>query len=118
MTETSDQLATLRAYARLERETAMESLVRGGMDPATASEEVPQIDELVVYMLREDRLEELGLLAQYSLARLSARAGGPDADAHTRNADRVEFRILREIAAKFPELTIAVWRAGDRLDIS
>lgn len=118
MTSASDRLLQLRAFARLERETAMETRVRGGQDPATASEEVPGIDELVVFSLREERLEERGQLAEYALARLAARAGGPDAAEHTRNADRVEFEILRDIAQEYPELTVAVWRAGDRLDIS
>ncbi|WP_017793239.1 hypothetical protein [Leucobacter salsicius] len=118
MADPSERLHRLRADARLERETAMESRVRGGQDPATASEEVPGIDELVVFALREERLEDRGQLAEYALARLAARAGGPDAAEHTRNADRVEFEILRDIADEFPELTVAVWRAGDRLDLA
>lgn len=117
MTSSSERLQRLRADARLERETAMESRVRGGQDPAAASEEVPQVDELVVFELRAERLEERGQLAEYALARLAARAGGPDAAEHARNADQVEFEILREIAQEFPELTVAVWRAGDRLDL-
>lgn len=118
MAISSERLKRLRADARLERETAMESRVRRGQDPATASEEIPGIDEFVVLALRNERLEERGQLAEYALARLAARAGGPDAAEHARNADRVEFEILREIAHDAPELTVAVWRAGDRLDVA
>lgn len=118
MATSSERLQLLRSHARLERETALESRVRGGQDPSVASDEVPQIDELVVFALREDRLEERGQLAEYALARLAARAGGPDSEQHTRNADRVEFEILRDIAEEYPELTVAVWRAGERLDVN
>lgn len=118
MASSSERLQRLRADARLERETALEARVRGGQDPSIAFDEVPGIDELVVSELRTERLEERGQLAEYALARLAARAGGPDAAEHARNADRVEFEILREIAHEFPELTVAVWRAGDRLDVA
>lgn len=118
MSQPSEQLKLLRSYARIERETALEARVRGGQDPSVAFEEVPEIDELVVLSLRAERLEERGQLAEFALARLAARAGGPDAAEHARNADRVEFEILREIAAEFPELTVAVWRAGDHLDLT
>lgn len=118
MAASSERLERLRADARLERETALEARVRGGQDPSIAFEEVPQVDELVVLELRTERLEARGQLAEFALARLAARAGGPDAAEHARNADRVEFEILREISHEFPELTVAVWRASDRLDIA
>lgn len=118
MTLSSDRLHKMRADARLERETALEARVRGGQDLSIAFDEVPDIDELVVQALRDEGLEERGQLAEYALARLAARAGGPDAAEYTRNADRVEFEILRDIVREYPELTVAVWRAGDRLEIS
>ncbi|MBL3687790.1 hypothetical protein D3248_12615 [Leucobacter zeae] len=105
----ADRLAGLRDDARLERETELERRVRGGEDPAIATDEVPDVDELVVLALRDELLESRGLLAEFGLARLAARSGAPDAEEHRRNADRVEFGLLREIADSVPELTVAVW---------
>ena len=112
---TTDRLQRLRADARLERSTMLESRVRGGQDPATAYAEVPEVDDLVVRELRDELLEHRGRLAEFGLARLAARSGGPDAEVHRRNADRVEFELLREIADSVPQLTAAVWRAGSGL---
>lgn len=112
---TTDRLQRLRADARLERRTMLEGRVRGGQDPATAYAEVPDVDDLVVRELRDELLEDRGRLAEFGLARLAARAGGPDAEEHRRNADRVEFELLREIADAVPQLTAAVWRAGEHL---
>ncbi|MBL3699710.1 hypothetical protein [Leucobacter luti] len=109
------RLERLRSDARLERETILERRVRGGEDPAVAVEEALEIDDFVVLALRDELLEESGRLAEFGLARLAARAGGPDAEAHRLNADRVEFELLRAIAAAVPELTVAVWRAGQHL---
>lgn len=112
---TPERLAQLRRFGLLERDTILERRVRAGEDPAVAVEETPEVDEFVVYSLLEERLQESGQLAEFGLARLAGRAGGPDAEEHRRNADRVEFELLREIAAAAPELTVAVWRASDRL---
>lgn len=114
---TTERLIKLRADARLERQTTLERRVRGGEDPAIACAETPEVDDLVVLALRDEMLEERHQLAEFGLARLAARAGGPDAAAHQRNTDRVEFELMREIAAEVPELTIAVWRISDRLDV-
>lgn len=114
---TSERLTRLRADAKLERETMLEHRVRDGQDPAIAYIEVPEVDELVVLMLRDELLEDRGQLAEFGLARLAARSGATDAPEHQRNADRVEFELLREIAASAPELTVAVWRIGERLDL-
>lgn len=114
---TTERLQKLRADAYLERLTFLEHRVRLGEDPAVAYDLVPQVDELVVLMLRDDMLEERGLLAEYSLARLASHSQSEDADLHRANADRVEFDLLREIAESVPELTLAVWRSADRLEI-
>ena len=115
---TTERLLRLRADARLERDTMMEHRVRDGEDPATAYAEVPEVDDLVVLALRDEMLEDRGQLAEFGLARLAARSGGPDAQEHQRNADRVEFELLREIAASAPMLTPAVWRASGGLDVA
>lgn len=112
---TAERLEQLRGFARIERDTILERRAREGVDPAVAVEDIPDVDDFVVSELRTELLEESGRLAEFGLARLAARAGGPDADEHRRNADRVEFELLREIAAASPELTVAVWRAGEHL---
>lgn len=113
---TPEQLERLRQDARLERDTILERRAREGEDPAVAVEEIPDVDDFVVLALRDDLLEHSGKLAEFGLARLAARAGGPEAEEHRRNADRVEFELLRTIAAAIPELTVAVWRAGEHLE--
>lgn len=118
MIMTADRLLRLRAHARIERDTILEHRMRDGQDPATALAEVPEVDDFVVYALRDEMLEDRGKLAEFSLARLAERTGGSDADAHRRNADRVEFDLLREIADRVPALTKAVWRVADRLDVA
>lgn len=114
---TTERLQRLRSEARLERDTILEHRMRDGEDPAVAVAEVPDVDELVVLALRDEMLEDRGRLAEFGLARLAARSGGPDAREHRRNADRVEFELLREIAAGVPELTVAVWRVSHDLDV-
>ncbi|MFD5601008.1 hypothetical protein ACFWHR_13245 [Leucobacter sp. NPDC058333] len=114
---TTERLVQLRSEARLERQTIMEHRVRDGEDPAIAYAETPDIDDFVVLALRDELLEARGQLAEFGLARLAGRAGGSDAEIHRRNADRVEFELLREIAASAPPLTVAVWRAGQGLEI-
>ncbi|WP_053354056.1 hypothetical protein [Leucobacter musarum] len=114
---TTERLVQLRSDARLERQTILEHRVRDGEDPAEAFAEVPDVDDFVVLALRDEMLEERGLLAEFGLARLAARAGGADAEIHRRNADRVEFELLREIALSAPPLTVAVWRAGQELRV-
>ncbi|MFT4232966.1 MAG: hypothetical protein QM606_09360 [Leucobacter sp.] len=114
---TTARLQRLRDDARLERETLMEHRVRDGQDPADAFAEVPEVDDLVVRALRDELLEHRGQLAEFGLARLAASSGAPDAREHRRNADRVEFELLRQIAAEVPQLTVAVWRMSHGLDI-
>lgn len=118
MNLTTERLLQLRADAHLERQTILEYRVRGGQDPAIAYEEVPELDDFIVAALRDELLEDRGQLAEYGLARLAARASNDDAAIHQANADRVEFELLREIAAAVPGLAVAVWRAAGKLDIA
>lgn len=107
----------MRENARLERRTILEYRVRQGVDIAQAYVDTPDVDEIVVLSLRDEMLEERGQLAEFSLARLAAASDADDADIHRRNADRVEFDLLREIAEQVPELATAVWHTAARLDI-
>ncbi|MGO3148270.1 MAG: hypothetical protein ACTIJ6_11400 [Leucobacter sp.] len=118
MNLTTERLQKLRADARLERLTFLEHRVRMGEDPAVAFDLVPEVDVLVVLALRDELLEERGQLAEWSLARLAAHSDNADAAVHQANADKVEFELLREIADSVPELTVAVWKSADRLDLS
>lgn len=115
---TTERLIRLRDDARLERDTMMERRVRDGEDPAQAFDEMPSVDEFVVLTLRDELLEERGQLAEFGLARLAARSSGPDARLHRQNADRVEFGLLREIAAAVPQLTIAVWQCAAHIELT
>lgn len=113
----ADRLQRLRSHARIERDTILEHRMRDGQDPAVALSEVPDVDDFVVFALRDEMLEDRGQLAEFALARLAERAGGADAPEHRRNADRVEFELLRVIAEQAPALTQAVWRVADQLDV-
>ncbi len=117
MNLTTERLQKLRADARLERFTFLEHRVRMGEDPAVAFDMVPEVDVLVVLALRDEMLEDRGQLAEWSLARLAAQSESEDAEVHRANADRVEFELLREIADSVPELTVAVWKSADRLNL-
>lgn len=112
---TSHHLEKLREYARIERTAIMEHEGREGADPLTTLEHLPSVDEFVVRELCTEMLEERGTLAEFALARLAGRGTGADAAEHRANADRVEFELLREIAAGCPELTVAVWAVAGRL---
>lgn len=113
---TSQQLDRLRNFARIKREAILEHEGRNGEDPLTTLISVPSVDEFVVHELRNELLEERGKLAEFALARLAGRGTGPDAAEHRQNANRVEFELLREIAANCPELTVAVWQVAGRLE--
>lgn len=115
---TTARLVELRRDARIERDALLEHRGRLGEDPADALSVTPSVDELVVCTIRDEMLEDRDQLAEFSMARLAARGSGPDADAHRRNADRVEFELLREIAAAVPQLAVAVWGVAHDLDVS
>jgi hypothetical protein len=113
---TSERMAQLRGFARAERDAILEHRGRDGEDPLVTLADLPSVDELVVRELRDQLLEDRGRLAEFAMARLAAMGSGPDALEHRANADRVEFELLREIAAHNPELTIAAWEAAGRLE--
>jgi hypothetical protein len=79
----------LRAEATDERAVLVEERLRLGEDPWEFMEELPTVDELVVILLRAENI--------------AANAGGrPNATRH--------YRVLRQIALQYPELTPTVWR--------
>ncbi|MEF2977384.1 tryptophan synthase subunit alpha [Subtercola sp. YIM 133946] len=82
-------LEVLRAEARQELDTVVHDRLLGGEDPWAFMEELPSVDELVVYLLRKDAIDANG-----GLRASSAR----------------EYRVLRQIALAYPELTQTVWR--------
>ncbi|GAA1780760.1 hypothetical protein GCM10009768_07110 [Leucobacter iarius] len=113
-----ERLPALREDARIERETLLEMRGRHGEDPLDSLSEVPSVDAFVVRAVRDEMLEEQGRLPEFALARLASRGSGPDAAIHRRNADRVEFALLRQIAEICPDLTVAIWERVSALDLS
>lgn len=79
----------LRAEAEDERGSLIEERLRAGEDPWDFMEDLPTVDELVVFMLRAEHIE---------------------ADGGFRPTAARNQRVLRMIAATYPELTRAVWR--------
>jgi hypothetical protein len=82
-------LEVLRAEAAEERDTVVHERLIAGGDPWDFMEELPTVDELVIYLLRADAI--------------NANAGA--APSATR-----EYRVLRQIALEHPALTSTVWR--------
>ncbi|QKJ20985.1 tryptophan synthase subunit alpha [Microbacterium hominis] len=82
-------LELLRAEAADELSSLIAERLRGGEDPWDFMEELPSVDELVVFLLRADNI---------------AANGGvrPNAARH--------YRVLRQIALDYPPLTPAVWK--------
>jgi hypothetical protein len=113
---TGERLEQLRDFARIERTAVLEYYGRRGEDPLTTLADLPSVDELVVRELRDELLADRGQLAEFSMTRLAAQGNGEDAAEHRKNADRVEFELLREIATDNPELTVAAWAAAGRLE--
>lgn len=92
MTESAPRRASLevlRAEASDERAVLVHERLRAGEDPWEFMEDLPSVDELVVLLLRGERI---------------AASGGirPTSESH--------FRMLRQISLDYPELTPAVWR--------
>ncbi|GLJ60824.1 hypothetical protein GCM10017576_09530 [Microbacterium barkeri] len=79
----------LRAEAADELAALIHERLREGEDPWDFMEDLPTVDELVVFTLRAEYIE----------------ADGGLRPTHARNQ-----RVLRLIAAEYPELTKAVWR--------
>lgn len=86
-------LEVLRAEAQDERATVVVERLRDGQDPWAFMDEIPSVDELVVLTLRAERI-----VADYG------RIPTLDQD----------YRILRQIALAYPELTTTVWAMLDR----
>ena len=87
-------LEVLRAEARDELETVIFERCLDGGDPWDFMDELPSIDELVVYLLRADAINE----------------NGGQLPSATR-----EYRVLRQIALDHPPLTRTVWSLIGRL---
>ncbi|WP_168915583.1 tryptophan synthase subunit alpha [Microcella flavibacter] len=87
-------LELLRAEAHDELQTVVHERLREGQDPWDFMEELPTVDELVVWMLRAERIREDG-----------ERTPTPARD----------YRVLRQIALDHPALTPTVWRMLGRL---
>lgn len=79
----------LRAEAADELQALQIERLRAGEDPWDFMEDLPTVDELVVFTLRAEHIE----------------ADGGLRPTHARNQ-----RLLRQIAAQYPELSRAVWR--------
>jgi hypothetical protein len=82
-------LELLRAEAADELSVLVEERLRDGEDPWDFMEDLPSVDELVVFILRADNIAESG-------------SGRPNQARH--------YRVLRQIALDYPELTAPVWR--------
>ena len=82
-------LEVLRAEAAQELETVIHERLLAGEDPWEFMEELPSVDELVVYLLRADAI---------------------NANDGMRPGPTREYRVLRQIALEHPALTGTVWR--------
>jgi hypothetical protein len=81
-------LEVLRAEASDELAVLIQERLLSGEDPWEFMEELPSIDELVVYLLRADNIAAN--------------------DGVRPNAQR-NYRVMRQIALEYPELSTAVW---------
>ena len=82
-------LEVLRAEAAQELETVVHERLLAGEDPWEFMEQLPSVDELVVYLLRADAI--------------TANDGA-------RPSPTRDYRVLRQIALAHPPLTRTVWR--------
>lgn len=88
-------LEVLRAEAHDELQTVIMARCRDGEDPWDFMTELPTVDELVVWMLRADRIRD---------------------DDERRPSPARDYRLLRQIALDHPPLTRTVWSMLGRLD--
>lgn len=86
-------LEVLRAEAQDELATVVVERLRAGQDPWAFMDEIPTIDELVVLILRAELIM---------------------ADNGRRPTPEVDYRMLRQIALAYPDLTPTVWSMLDR----
>ena len=82
-------LELLRAEASDELAVVIAERLRAGEDPWDFMDDLPTVDELVVFTLRAETIEANG-------------GSRPNAARH--------YRVLRQIALDYPPLTSAVWR--------
>lgn len=82
-------LEVLRAEAADELATIVHERLLAGEDPWDFMEDLPTVDELVVYLLRADNINENG---------------------GQRPSPQRNYRVLRQIALDHPGLTRAAWR--------
>jgi len=82
-------LEVLRAEATDELTVLIQERLRSGQDPWAFMEELPTIDELVVLLLRAENI---------------------GANGGVRPGEARNYRVLRQIALEYPELTPTVWR--------
>jgi hypothetical protein len=83
-----ESLEVLRAEASEELDTVIRERLLAGEDPWAFMDELPTVDELVVYLLRADAIA-LNDGVQPTRVR--------------------EYRVLRQIALEHPALTSTVW---------
>ena len=88
-------LEVLRAEAHDELQTVIYARAHDGEDPWDFIPDLPSVDELVVWMLRAERIR--------------------DDDGRLPTPTR-DYRLLRQIALDHPALTTTVWRMLGRLD--
>ena len=89
-------LEVLRAEAHDELQTIIHARARGGEDPWDFIPDLPTVDELVVWMLRAERIRDD-----------DGRQPSPSRD----------YRLLRQVALDHPELTTTVWTMLGRLPL-
>ncbi|HYI51074.1 MAG TPA: tryptophan synthase subunit alpha [Microbacterium sp.] len=82
-------LELFRAEAADELSALVHERLRAGEDPWEFMEDLPTVDELVVFILRAENIAANG-------------GSRPNAARH--------YRVLRQIALDYPPLTKAVWR--------
>ena len=82
-------LELLRAEAADELSVVVHERLRNGEDPWDFMDDLPSVDELVVYTLRAETIMANG-------------GSRPNSARH--------YRVLRQIALEYPPLTRAVWK--------
>jgi hypothetical protein len=88
-----ESLEVLRAEAREELDTVIRERLLRGEDPWAFMEELPTVDELVVYLLRADAIA---------------------LDEGNQPTPARDYRVLRQIALEHPALTSTVWHVIGR----